>query len=170
MQMQVTQTLVQNLLSEIRENSSKQSELNSEIKSLRMNVSTLSNIITGGNGNTSKSLVIEVEMMKHADFHLDKRMTAIVEDMEDQILSLCKNLSSVSDKFQESMASQKSSFESKLELSDKVRREYETARLQTQVAENNDIRLDGRARFQTISTVVIALLALAGSLLTLILK
>lgn len=169
MQLQQTQTLIQTLLTEIRENSSEQASLNAELKNLRINVNTLSSIIRGGDGN-SKPLVLEVEMMKHADIHLDKRMTAVVEDLEDQLVSLGKNLSSATERFQSALDAQRIAFEAKLELADKLRREYETARLQAEVAENNDIRLDGRTRFQTWSTIVIALLALVGSTLALLLK
>jgi hypothetical protein len=169
MQLQQTQTLIQTLLTEIRENSSDQASLAADLRNLRLNVDTLSGIIRGGDGN-SKPLVLEVEMMKHADIHLDKRMTSIVEDLEDQLVSLGRNLSSSSERFQGALDAQRITFEAKLELSDKLRREYETARLQAEVATNNDIRLDGRARFQVWATIIIALLALIGSTLTLILK
>jgi len=168
-QLQHTQSLIQTLLAEIRENSSAQSALNVELKNLRMNVNTLSGIIRGGDGN-SKPLVVEVEMMKHADLHLDKRITAIVEDMEDQILSLSKNISLITDRMQEGLAAQRVAFDAKLDLADKHRREYEATKLQAEAADRNDIRLDGRTRFQTWSTIIIALLALTGSTLALIYK
>jgi seryl-tRNA synthetase len=169
MQLQQTQTLIQTLLSEIRENSSEQSALNAELKNLRLNVNTLSNIIRGGDGNT-KPLVLEVEMMKHADIHLDKRITAVVEDLEDQILSLAKNLSESTVRV-----------EGKIELADKQRREWEAAKLAADVATNNaklaadvatnnDIRLDGRTRFATKAGIVIAIISMIGTILALVLK
>ena len=82
-----TQSLIQNLLSELRENSSSVATLAAELKHLRVNVQTLSNIIRGDDGN-SKPLMWEVEVLKSGNLHLDKRMTEIVSDYEDQILSL----------------------------------------------------------------------------------
>lgn len=171
-----TQTLVQTLLTEIRENSAEQAALNAELKNLRLNVSTLSNIIRGGDGNT-KPLVLEVEMMKHADLHLDKRITLVVEDIEEQIIGLSKN---ISEAVARSEASKKD-IEAKIELADKQRREWEAAKLaaetaannaklQAEVATNNDLRLDKRSRFQVWSTIIIAILALVSSTLALILK
>lgn len=176
MQLQQTQSLLQTVLTEIRENSSEQAALNTELKTLRLNVNTLSNIIRGGDGNT-KPLVLEVEMMKHADLHLDKRITAVVDDIEEQIIGLSKNISEV---MARSDASKKE-LEAKIELADKHRREWEAAKLaaetaannaklQAEVATNNDLRLDKRSRFQVWSTIIIAILALVSSTLALILK
>jgi chromosome segregation ATPase len=176
LQLQQTQTLLQTVLTEIRENSSEQAALSTELKSLRLNVNTLSNIIRGGDGNT-KPLVLEVEMMKHADLHLDKRISAIVEDIEEQILGLSKNIAESSARAD---ASNKE-LEAKIELADKQRREWETAKLQAEVATNaaklqaevatnNDMRLDSRTRLQTWSTIIIAVIALVSSVLTLLLK
>lgn len=176
MQLQQTQTLIQTLLTEIRENSSEQSALNAELKNLRINVNTLSNIIRGGDGN-SKPLVLEVEMMKHADIHLDKRITAVVEDLEDQILSLAKNLSEASGRNE----ANKKDLEAKIELADKSRRDWETvrlnadvaasnAKLQADVATSNDLRLDSRTRFATKAGIIIAILSMIGTILALALK
>lgn len=164
-----TQTLIQTLLSEIRENSAEQAALNAELKNLRLNVNTLSNIIRGGDGNT-KPLVLEVEMMKHADIHLDKRITAVVEDIEDQILSLAKNL-----------VESVSRAEAKIEAADKSRRDWEAAKLAADtatnnaklaadVATNNDLRLDSRTRFATKASIVIAIVSMIGTILALALK
>lgn len=169
MQLQQTQTLIQTLLTEIRENSTEQSALNVELKNLRLNVNTLSNIIRGGDGN-NKPLVLEVEMMKHADLHLDKRITAVVEDIEDQILSLAKNLSEATARV-----------EAKIELADKQRREWEAAKLAADVATNNaklaadvavsnDLRLDSRTRFATKVGLVVAILSMIGTIAALALK
>lgn len=176
MQLQQTQTLIQTLLTEIRENSTEQAALSTELKNLRINVNTLSNIIRGGDGN-SKPLVFEVEMMKHADVHLDKRITAVVEDIEDQILSLAKNLAEASDRADVN----KKELEAKIELADKQRREWETAKLAADVATNNaklaadvatsnDLRLDSRTRFATKAGVIIAILSMIGTILALALK
>ena len=160
-----TQSLIQTLLSEIRENSAAQATLNAELKNLRVNVNTLSNIIRGGDGNT-KPLVFEVEMMKHADVHLDKRITAIVEDLEDQILSLAKNVAGA----REHTETSKKELEAKIELADKQRREWETAKLQADVATSNDIRLDNRTRFSTWAGIIIAVISMIGTTLALVLK
>jgi chromosome segregation ATPase len=169
LQLQQTQTLLQTVLTEIRENSAEQAALNTELKNLRLNVNTLSNIIRGGDGNT-KPLVLEVEVLKHADLHLDKRITAIVEDIEDQILSLAKNL-----------AESVSRTEGKIELADKQRRDWETAKLaadtaannaklQAEVAITNDLRLDSRSRFATTATIIIAVISMIGTVVGLLLK
>jgi hypothetical protein len=169
LQLQQTQTLLQTVLTEIRENSAEQAALNTELKNLRLNVNTLSNIIRGGDGNT-KPLVLEVEMMKHADLHLDKRITAVVEDIEDQILSLAKNL-----------AESVSRTEGKIELADKQRRDWEAAKLAADVATNNaklaadvatnnDLRLDSRSRFATTATIIIAVVSMIGTIIGLLLK
>lgn len=169
MQLQQTQTLLQTVLAEIRQNSAEQASLNAELKNLRVHVNTLSNIIRGGDGN-SKPLVLEVEMMKHADLHLDKRITAVVEDIEDQILSLAKNLT-------ESVART----EAKIDAADKSRRDWETAKLQADVATNNaklaadvatnnDIRLDVRSRYATRVSIIIAIISMIGTTLALIFK
>ena len=169
MQLQQTQALIQTLLTEIRENSTEQSALNAELKNLRINVNTLSNIIRGGDGN-NKPLVLEVEMMKHADLHLDKRITAVVEDIEDQILSLAKNLVEATTRV-----------EAKIDAADKSRREWETAKLNADVAANNaklaadvstnnDLRLDSRTRFATKVGLVVAILSMIGTILALVLK
>jgi chromosome segregation ATPase len=165
MQLQQTQTLIQTLLAEIRENSSAQASLNAELKNLRIHVNTLSNIIRGGDGN-SKPLVLEVEMMKHADLHLDKRMTAIVEDIEDQILSLAKNVAGA----REHTEASKKELEARIELADKQRREWETAKLQADVAISNDIRLDNRTRFSTWAGIIIAIISMVGTTIALVLK
>lgn len=176
MQLQQTQTLIQTLLTEIRENSSEQASLNAELKNLRINVNTLSSIIRGGDGN-SKPLVLEVEMMKHADIHLDKRITAIVEDIEDQILSLAKNVADA----REHTEASKRELEARIELADKQRRDWETAKLQADVsannaklqadvATNNDLRLDRRTRLSIWVGVVIAVMSMIGTTLALIFK
>jgi chromosome segregation ATPase len=165
MQLQQTQTLIQTLLTEIRENSSLTANLNADLKHLRVNVNTLSNIIRGDDGNP-KPLVMEVEMMKHADLHLDKRITAIVEDIDDQIVSLAKNVADATNR----MEASKKELEAKIELADKQRREWETAKLQAEVATNNDIRLDGRTRFGTWASIVIAIISMIGTVLALTLK
>jgi hypothetical protein len=176
MQLQQTQTLIQTLLAEIRENSSEQASLNAELKNLRVLVNTLSNIIRGGDGN-SKPLVLEVEMMKHADVHLDKRITAVVEDIEDQILSLAKNVADV----REHTEISKRELEARIELADKQRRDWETAKLQADVSANNaklqadvatsnDLRLDRRTRLSIWVGVIIAIMSMIGTTLALIFK
>jgi septal ring factor EnvC (AmiA/AmiB activator) len=160
-----TQSLIQTLLSEIRENSSLTANLNAELKNLRLNVNTLTSIVRGGDGN-NRPLVLEVEMMKHADLHLDKRITTVMEDLEDQILSLAKNLSEASAR----VDTAKKELEAKIELADKQRRDWETAKLQADVATNNDIRLDGRTRFATWASIVIAIISMIGTILALSLK
>lgn len=171
-----TQSLIQTLLSEIRENSSLTANLNAELKNLRLNVNTLTSIVRGGDGN-NRPLVLEVEMMKHADLHLDKRITAIVEDIDDQIVSLARNVAEAANR----MEASKKELEGKIELADKQRREWETAKLaadvasnnaklQAEVATNNDIRLDGRSRFATWASIVIAIVSMIGTILALTLK
>lgn len=160
-----TQSLLQTVLTEIRENSSLTAGLSAELKNLRLNVNTLSNIIRGDDGN-NKPLILEVEMMKHADLHLDKRITAIVEDIDDQVVSLAKNVADAISR----MDASKKELEAKIELADKQRRDWETAKLQAEVATSNDIRLDNRTRFATKASIVIAIISMAGTILALLLK
>lgn len=160
-----TQSLMQTLLSEIRENSTLTANVNADMRNLRLNVDSLHNIIRGGDGN-NRPLVLEVEMMKHADIHLDKRVTAIVEDVDDQVLSLAKNVAEAVGR----MEAIKKDIEAKFELIDKQRRDLETAKLNAEVEVGKDIRLDGRTRFATWATIIIAALSLTGTIVALVVK
>lgn len=164
-----TQSLIQNLLSELRENSSSVATLNAELKHLRVNVQTLSNIIRGDDGNT-KPLLWEVEVLKSGNLHLDKRMTEIINDFEDQILSLGKNIAEMTQKLEE-----------KITASDDERREYETKQMelaaqernqvrQLTQAENVDLRSDSRQRLTIFVSVVLAIISLAGTIAVAALK
>lgn len=158
-----TQNLIQNLLSELRENSSSVATLNAELKHLRINVQTLANIIRGDDGNT-KPLLWEVEVLKSGNLHLDKRMTEIINDFEDQILSLGKNFAEMADKL-----------EAKIKAEGEERREYETKQMeiaaqdraqtrQLTQAEAVDLRSDSRQRLQVWVSVIIALISLIGTI------
>ena len=164
-----TQSLIQNLLAEIRESSATTASLSAELKHLRVNVQTLSNIIRGDDGNP-KPLVMEVEVLKHAQLHFDKRITEIHKDIEDQILSLAKN-----------MAEQVGKVSKALEDEEKERRAYETKqmeiaaqeRLQTRQltqAENVDLRADSRQRLTIFVSVILAIISLAGTIAVAALK
>lgn len=171
-----TQSLIQNLLAELRENSTSVATLSAELKHLRINVQMLSNIIRGDDGNT-KPLIMEVEVLKLANVHLDKRMTEVVKDFEDQVISLGRNISNVSSVLEE----QRKEFEEKLNAEENRRREYETKEmeirqrdraqtLQLAQAENVDIRADSRQRFQTWVSVLLALISLIGTVVALAVK
>lgn len=158
-----TQSLIQTLLAELRENSSSVATLSAELKHLRVNVQTLSNIIRGDDGNT-KPLLWEVEVLKSGNLHLDKRLSEIVADYEDQILSLGKNIAEMTQRLEE-----------KIESEEAERREYETKQLeiaaqdraQTRAltqAENVDLRSDSRLRLQMFVSVILAIVSLAGTI------
>ena len=98
------------------------------------------------------------------------RSAAVVEDIEDQILSLAKNLVEATTRV-----------EAKIDAADKSRREWETAKLNADVAANNaklaadvstnnDLRLDSRTRFATKVGLVVAILSMIGTILALVLK
>ena len=158
-----TQTLIQNLLSELRENSSSVATLSAEMKHLRINVQTLMNIIRGDDGNT-KPLLWEVEAIKAGAAHIDKRMTEIINDYEDQILSLGKNIAEMGEKLEEKIAAEEAE-----------RREYETKQMELAAAdrqqtraltqaENVDLRSDSRQKLQMFVTLVLSILSLAGTI------
>jgi hypothetical protein len=168
-QLTQTQSLIQSLLSEIRESSASQASLKSELKQLRYSVQVLSNIIRGGDGHT-KPLLSEVEILKHADHHLDKRITAMIQDMETQLDEMANALSASSDLFRDGMEKQKLLLEGKIEAAEVNRKADETQKLQLQLSDKKDLRLDKRQRTQMWITVVIAVISLIGSTLALLLK
>ena len=168
-QLAQTQSLIQNLLSEIRESSVSQAALKAELKQLRYNVQVLSNIIRGGDGN-NRSLISEVEVLKHADHHLDKRMTAILGELEEQIDEMANALSASTDRLQAKLEEHRKELETKLETADIKRREDEAQKMQLQLADKQDLRLDRRQRLQTYSTIAIAIISLIGSIAALLLK
>lgn len=164
-----TQSLIQNLLSELRENSSSVATLAAELKHLRVNVQTLSNIIRGDDGN-SKPLMWEVEVLKSGNLHLDKRMTEIVSDYEDQILSLGKNIAETFEKLEAKFAEAASE-----------RREYETKQMELAAQERNqvrqltqaesvDLRADRRQKLTIFVSVILAVISLAGTIAVAALK
>ena len=148
-----TQNLIQTLLVELRTTSSGQAALKQELKQLRYNVTILSNIIRGGGDGQSKPLLSEVEILKHADLHLDKRLTACMKDLEEQISDLSV-----------AFAKKAEDLQSKIEQAEQKRAEDVTARFQLQLEEKKDQRLDGRQRFSTWATIIIAVISLIGSL------
>lgn len=168
-QLTQTQSLIQSLLSEIRESSASQAALKSEMKQLRYSVQVLSNIIRGGDGHT-KPLLSEVEILKHADHHLDKRITAAIEDLENQLDEMANALSASTDRFGEAMGQQRAALEGKIDAAEAQRKSDETQRLQLQLSDKKDVRLDKRQRTQMWIGVVIAVISLIGSTLALLLK
>jgi hypothetical protein len=164
-----TQNLIQTLLVEIRENSSAQAQLNADLKYLRINVQMLLNIIRGDDGNT-KPLVMEVEVLKHADIHHDKRMTEIVKDFEDQIVSLSKNLSEMTESLSEEIKAEETKRIAYETTQLQLKHAEKTQQLQLEHADKTDIRFDTRTRLQTWSTVILAILSLIGSTLAILLK
>ena len=164
-----TQSLIQSLLSEIRESSASQAALNSELKQLRYNVQVLSNIIRGGDGHT-KPLLSEVEILKHADHHLDKRITVAIHDLEEQLDEMANALSASTDRHAEDLAKYKAELEGKINAAETQRKADETQRLHLQLSDTKDLRLDKRQRTQMWITVIIAVISLIGSTLALLLK
>ena len=164
-----TQNLIHTLLTEIRESSSSQAGLSAELRQLRINVNTLSNIIRGDDGNT-KPIVMEVELLKRADLGFEKRMSECEASIEEQVISLGRNLSGAVERFQGALEGQRKELEAKIDLADKQEREYETAKLHAQALESNDLRLDRRSRFQTWAGIVIAVISLGGSIAAILLK
>jgi hypothetical protein len=168
-QLAQTQSLIQSLLSEIRDSSASQAALKAEMKQLRYSVQVLSNIIRGGDGHT-KPLLSEVEILKHADHHLDKRITAAIQDLEEQLDEMGNALSAATDRYTESMEKQRLALEGKLDATETRRKNDETQKLQLQLSDKKDLRLDGRQRTQMWITVIIAVISLIGSTLALLLK
>lgn len=168
-QLTQTQSLIQSLLSEIRESSASQAALKAELKQLRYNVQVLSNIIRGGDGHT-RPLLSEVEVLKHADHHLDKRITAAIQHMEEQLDEAGNALSASSDRLAAKLEEAKKELETKIDLAETKRREDETQKLQLQLSDKKDIRLDRRQRTQMWIGVIIAVISLIGSTLALLLK
>lgn len=133
------------------------------MKHLRINVQTLMNIIRGDDGNT-KPLLWEVEAIKSGAVHIDKRMTEIIADYEDQILSLGRNIAEMGARL-----------EAKIEAEEGERREYETKQMeiaaqdraqtkQLSQAEAVDLRADSRQRLQVWISVIIAVISLIGTI------
>jgi septal ring factor EnvC (AmiA/AmiB activator) len=168
-QLTQTQGLIQNLLAEIHKSSASQAALKAELKQLRYNVQLLSNIIRGGDGH-NKPLLSEVEVLKHADSHLERRMTKVVQDMESQMDELGNAFSSIEDGLKESIASQRASLEGKISEADRNRRDNDTQRMELQLLDTKDLRLDKRQRFQTLATIAIAVLSLIGTTIALFVK
>ena len=168
-QLTQTQSLIQSLLSEIRESSASQAALKSELKQLRYNVQVLSNIIRGGDGHT-KPLLSEVEILKHADYHLDKRITSVLKELEEQLDEMGNAISAATDRYTEALTAQKLALEGKIDANEVKRKADETQRLQLQFSDKKDLRLDKRQRTQMWIGVVIAVISLAGSTLALLLK
>lgn len=168
-QLTQTQSLIHSLLSEIRESSVSQATLKTELKQLRYNVHVLSNIIRGDNGN-SRPLTSEVEVLKIADRHLDSRMTELVKDLENQLDDVANTASTSIDLFTTALAEHRTELEAKIDAAEAKRKEDETQRLQLQLSDKKDLRLDRRQRLQTWMTVVIAVISLVGSTVALLLK
>jgi len=157
-----TQALIQSLLAEIHKSSASQAALKAEMKGLRYNVQVLSNIIRGGDGH-NKPLLSEVEVLKHADLHLEKRMTKVVSDMEMQMDELGNAFSSIEDSLKDSISAQHKSLIADIGTT-------ETQRLHLQLSDTKDLRLDNRQRLQIGATVVIAVLSLVGTIIALFVK
>jgi len=153
-----TQQLIQTLLSEIRDNSSSQASLRTELKTLHRNVGVLSNIIRDGDGN-KRSLVSEVDVLKIADDHHEKRLTAAVGDLEEQISDLAVSL-----------AKQMEGVRSSIVGAETKRLNDTATHVALQHEERKDLRSDKRQRLTIWVGVITAILALIGSTLALILK
>lgn len=147
-----TQALMQALLTEIRTSTASQAALKQDLKSLRYSVGVLSNLVRGGDGN-HKPLLSEVELLKHADEHFEKRLTALMKDLDEQVSNLTV-----------SFANQIAALKTGAEKAEIQRRQDETARVALQVEERKDVRLDKRHRLTTWTTVIIAIISLAGSI------
>ena len=161
-QLTQTQALIQSLLAEIHKSSASQAALKAEMKQLRYNVQVLSNIIRGGDGH-NRPLLSEVEVLKHADSHLEKRMTKLVSEMEAEMDALGNAFSSIEDSLKDSIAAQHKSLTADIGAA-------ETQRMQLQLSDTKDLRLDKRQRLQIGATVAMAVLSLVGTIIALFVK
>ena len=152
-QLASTQQLIQTLLREIRENSSSQAALQVELKTLRRSVSVLSSIIRDGDGG-KRSLVSEVDVLKIADKHHEARLSATARDLEEQVNDLST-----------SIAKQLEDIRDGIQGAEERRRDEVTASFKLQHAERKDLRTDRRQRLATYATIVVALIALIGSVI-----
>jgi len=146
-QLASTQTLMQQLLKEIRDSSVSQASLKTELKQLRYNVTMLSNIIRGGDAG-GESLLTEVALLKRGADEIEGRM----------------------DELEESVSGQLEQIQSSIGSADRQRREDETSRMTLEQTAIRDDKLDKRQRLNTYATILVALIALAGSILALILR
>jgi len=168
-QLMQTQSLIQSLISEIHKSSAAQATLNSELKQLRYNVQVLSNIIRGDDGH-AKPLLSEVETLRYAGNHLEKRMSVLTKEMDEQMDELGNALSSTTDRLQKAIDAQRVSIEAKMDAESTQRRLDETQRLQLQFSDTQDLRLDKRQRLQTLATIMIAVISLIGTVFALFVK
>jgi uncharacterized protein YPO0396 len=153
-QLASTSAHVQTLLRDLRESNSAQAGLKAELKSLGRNVTTLSSIIRDG-GDGRQSLVTEVHVLQIADAHHEKRLTEVAEGFEAQIESVSAHFSR---QFRELKAG--------LEKAETDRRADETAKIKLELEDRKDLRLDKRSRLATWVSVVLAILALGGTVVT----
>lgn len=155
-QLASTQSLIQGLLKEMRDNSVAQASLKSDLKGLRYNVSMLSNIIRGGEGGV-RSVLTEVELLKKA-----------TGDLEEQVGDLTIAMAKKIDDGLQGLSAQFDNIQRKIAQDERDRRTAETAKMELQQRDVSDRRLDRRARFATLATIIIAILALAGSVFALL--
>lgn len=142
-QLASTQRLMQQLSNDIRDSSVSQASLKTELKQLRYNVQMLSNIIRGGESG-GKSLLTEVELLKSG-----------MEDVETTL---------------EGIQGQVGGIEGRIGSQDAQRRADETSRMTLEQKAISDEKLDKRQRMNTYATILVALIALAGSILALVLR
>jgi chromosome segregation ATPase len=157
-QLASTHSLIQGLLKEMRDSSVEQASLKTDLKSLRYSVSMLSNIIRGGESG-ARSILTEVELLKKCS-----------EDLEEQ---LCESVVSLNKRIEEVVGALNKQFEEiqrKMAEAEADRKTNEALKLQLQQQEVSDRRLDKRQRLATWAGIVVALIALAGSVLALFLK
>jgi len=168
-QLNQTQALIQSLLQEIRIGSAEQAALKQELKQLRHSVTILSNIIRGGDGHT-KPLLSEVEVLKHADHHLDKRITTVSDELDEDIDQIANALSKQVDDLKMQLTSTVQKLDARIDASKKKADEQHALAMQLQHDNIKDVRLDKRQRLQIWSTVIIAFISLVASAISLFKK
>lgn len=157
-QLASTQTLIQSLLKEIRDNAVAQAELQTDLKGLRKNVTSLSSIIRGGDGQNSP-LISEVALLKQSVDSLSRQVSEVENDLYGEIKDL-----------RESFDRYKSEYHKDQREMVSKRAETETNLLKIKQDEKKDTRLDKRQRFATWATIIVALISLAGSTVALFLS
>lgn len=165
-QLNQTQALIQGLLQEMRASSSEQASLKAELKQLRYNVTILSNIIRGGDGH-QKPLLSEVEVLKHSDLHLDKRITTVSDVLDREIDEIAEALSKQVDNLHQQLLDAERRLEDKIGAAAKIEKEHQALVLQLQHENIKDVRLDRRQKLQILSTIIIAFISLVASAISL---
>lgn len=157
-QLASTQSLIQGLLKEIRDSSVEQASLKSDLKSLRHSVFMLSNIIRGGDVGT-RSILTEVELLKKC-----------TEDLEEQVGDLTIAMAKKIDDGLTALGGQVEGIQRKMSQDEANKRSDETAKLQLQQQDVSDKRLDKRQRLAIWATIIVAIIASAATILSLLLN